>query len=115
MYWIRGYAKFLTAFIACWCVAFTLVGAVISADPAVDFPREDCISTTAIPAVDFSDTAVQHVALRLTHPHWQMNSLAALITGRSGILLCYGRCSSQAKPSAIQWYSLFDLGTALRL
>lgn len=116
MFWMVVQAKFLTRILAIWCITLLMLGSVVAAEQPRELEHGLTASTTIVPAVEISDTAVQLLAQRLTQANSKFKSLASLSlqqTGTGSKVSCYDHLITQR--SYPERYSLLLLGTELRL
>ena len=116
MFWFGGHTDFLTRLLASWGIALTMLGSVVAAEHSVEIQHGQAASSTVMPAVEVSDTAIQQIAQRLTQANWNSKSLASMSVQQSGSRSPLIRYGADAEQRAVpQCCSLLILGTALRL
>jgi len=110
-----NYTKLIVRLFASWCIAHTMLGWV-AAEESFKLQHEVVVTDTVIPSVEFSDTAIQQVAQRLTFAQLHSMSFASSSVLESGSRSQLSQYRALAEHRDFpKGCSLFLLGISLRL
>jgi hypothetical protein len=110
-----GRQNFSIRFLAVWCIAVLMIGP-LAAERAEEPKKESAVSSSVVPAVDFSDTAAQQITFRVPAFKPKNLTLGLGIFVKSGFRSSISGCNvSPLLASLRKGTSLFLLRTLLKL